>query len=88
MNELHRVATMENLLALNASIEASKAGQAGVGFAIVARHAELHGCEELFKGLSFLISRMTGNRILFLRSKLKKSAGSSQKFYHLTREIT
>ncbi|MBP1578446.1 MAG: PocR ligand-binding domain-containing protein [Oscillospiraceae bacterium] len=37
MNELHRVATMENLLALNASIEASKAGQAGVGFAIVAR---------------------------------------------------
>lgn len=37
MNDLHRVATMENLLALNASIEASKAGQAGVGFAIVAR---------------------------------------------------
>lgn len=35
--ELQRVASMEKILAINASIEAARAGQAGVGFAIVAR---------------------------------------------------
>lgn len=35
--ELQRVASMENILSINASIEAGRAGQAGVGFAVVAR---------------------------------------------------
>lgn len=37
MRDLQQTATMTDLLAINASIEASHAGQAGVGFAIVAR---------------------------------------------------
>lgn len=37
MNELHRVSSMESILAINASVEAAHAGQAGVGFAVVAQ---------------------------------------------------
>lgn len=35
--DLQNVASMENILSINASIEAGRAGQAGVGFAVVAR---------------------------------------------------
>lgn len=35
--DLRQVATMENVLSINASIEAGRAGQAGVGFAVVAK---------------------------------------------------
>ncbi|WP_312648420.1 methyl-accepting chemotaxis protein [Aminipila sp.] len=34
--DLQRVASMERILAINASVEAARAGQAGVGFAVVA----------------------------------------------------
>lgn len=35
--DLRRLATMENILSLNASVEAARAGHAGVGFAVVAK---------------------------------------------------
>lgn len=37
MRNLEQVSTMEKILSINASIEASRAGQAGVGFAVVAQ---------------------------------------------------
>lgn len=37
MIDLHRVSSMEKILAINASVEAAHAGQAGVGFAVVAQ---------------------------------------------------
>lgn len=36
MKDLHNTATMENILAINANVEAAHAGRAGVGFAVVA----------------------------------------------------
>lgn len=36
-HELQKVASMESILSINASIEAARAGDAGVGFAVVAR---------------------------------------------------
>lgn len=36
-SDLNRIASMEEILSINASIEASRAGKAGVGFAVVAR---------------------------------------------------
>lgn len=44
MRDLNRIATMEKILAINASIEAGRAGQAGVGFSVVAKEmGELSG---------------------------------------------
>lgn len=44
MRDLHQIATMEKILAINASIEAGRAGQAGVGFSVVAKEmGELSG---------------------------------------------
>ncbi|QIB68519.1 chemotaxis protein [Aminipila butyrica] len=40
IKELQKVAAMEKILALNASVEAARAGQAGVGFAVVAQEIE------------------------------------------------
>ena len=37
MRDLNQVSSMERLLSINASIEAARSGQAGVGFAVVAR---------------------------------------------------
>lgn len=37
MGDLKRFSSMENILAINASIEAGRAGSAGVGFAVVAK---------------------------------------------------
>lgn len=37
MKELRDIASMESILAINASIEAGRAGKAGVGFAVVAK---------------------------------------------------
>lgn len=47
--ELERISTMENLLAINASIEASHAGAAGVSFAVVA--SEIRTLSQNSKGV-------------------------------------
>lgn len=53
MKDLARVASMENILSLNASIEAARAGEAGVGFSVVAKEIG-----ELSRGSSSVYSEI------------------------------
>lgn len=67
--DLQKVASMENILSINASIEAARAGEAGVGFAVVARefgeisknsggvYQRIH---ELVGSINTSVSKLTG----------------------------
>lgn len=67
-NELQRVASMEKIISINASIEAARAGDAGVGFAVVARQfgelsqdsSETYGkIQSLVKEISVAVKNLT-----------------------------
>lgn len=70
--DLGRVASMENILSVNASIEAGRAGKSGVGFAVVAREiGELsrnssktyEEIQELVKTIESCMSRIKAVRL-------------------------
>lgn len=69
--ELHKISTMETILALNASVEAAHSGAAGVGFAVVAKELSRHSQDsanvysEVFRlidGVKESILRMNGKQ--------------------------
>lgn len=66
--DLKRVSTMENILSLNASVEAARAGQAGVGFSVVAKEiGELsRGSAQTYDEITALVDQIEGsvNRIV------------------------
>lgn len=67
--DLQSVSSMENILSINASIEAARAGDAGVGFAVVAKEfgeiskssgAVYQRIHELVKDIESSVKRLTG----------------------------
>lgn len=60
MQDLQQVASMENVLAINASIEANRAGRAGVGFAVVAREIGklAHQSASVYEEIHSLVSEV------------------------------
>lgn len=60
MKDLHNTATMENILAINANVEAAHAGKAGVGFAVVANEIGQLSREsaEVYKQIESLVDNI------------------------------
>lgn len=61
--ELHQIRSMENILAINASIEAGRAGRAGVGFSVVAKEMGKLSSQsaEIYDSIEQLVSKIEGS---------------------------